>query len=45
MTGALFCHAYDDPDMVAGNGTLGLELPEQVPDGFDTVWSRSAAAG
>ncbi|GAA4599424.1 threonine dehydratase [Actinoplanes octamycinicus] len=25
-TGALFCHAYDDPAMVAGNGTLGLEI-------------------
>jgi threonine dehydratase len=37
VTGALFCHAYDDPDMVAGNGTLGLELLDQVPDGFDTV--------
>jgi threonine dehydratase len=37
VTGALFCHAYDDPDMVAGNGTLGLELLEQLPDGFDTV--------
>ena len=37
VTGALFCHAYDDPDMVAGNGTLGLELIEQFPDGFDTV--------
>ncbi|GGQ78854.1 threonine/serine dehydratase [Couchioplanes azureus] len=36
-TGALFCHAYDDPDMVAGNGTVGLELLEQVPGGFDTV--------
>jgi threonine dehydratase len=36
-TGALFCHAYDDADMVAGNGTLGLELLEQLPDGFDTV--------
>ena len=36
-TGARFCHAYDDPDMVAGNGTLGLELAEQLPDGFDTV--------
>ncbi|MEV6345967.1 serine/threonine dehydratase [Actinoplanes sp. NPDC051851] len=23
---ALFCHAYDDPDMVAGNGTIGLEI-------------------
>ncbi|GAA2689885.1 threonine/serine dehydratase [Actinoplanes palleronii] len=27
-TGALYCHAYDDPDMVAGNGTLGLEISE-----------------
>lgn len=34
-TGALFCHAYDDPDMVAGNGTLGLELLGQAS--FDTV--------
>jgi len=36
-TGALFCHAYDDPHMVAGNGTLGLELLDQIPSGFDTV--------
>lgn len=31
-SGALFCHAYDDPAMVAGNGTIALELSE-----FDTV--------
>jgi threonine dehydratase len=37
VSGALFCHAYDDPDMVAGNGTVGLELREQLPNGFDTV--------
>jgi threonine dehydratase len=37
VTGALFCHAYDDARMVAGNGTLGLELLDQIPDGFDTV--------
>jgi threonine dehydratase len=36
-TGALFCHAYDDPDMVAGNGTVGLELLAQLRGGFDTV--------
>lgn len=36
-TGALFCHAYDDPDMVAGNGTLGLELRDQLAGAFDTV--------
>jgi cysteine synthase len=32
----LFVHAYDDPDIVAGQGTLGVELYEQVPD-VDTV--------
>jgi threonine dehydratase len=37
QTGALYCHAYDDPAMVAGNGTLGLELLDQIPGGFDTV--------
>jgi threonine dehydratase len=34
--GMLFVHAYDDPDIVAGQGTLGLEIYEQVPD-VDTV--------
>ena len=31
-----FIHAFDDPDIVAGQGTLGLELIVQVPD-VDTV--------
>ena len=35
-TGALFCHAYDQPEICAGQGTLGLELAEQLP-GVDTV--------
>jgi len=35
-TGRLFCHAYDQPEVVAGQGTLALELMAQV-DGFDTV--------
>lgn len=26
-----FIHAYDDPDIVAGQGTIGLELQSQVP--------------
>ena len=36
-TGAVFCHAYDDPEMCAGNGTLGLELLEQTGGEVDTV--------
>lgn len=31
-TGAIFLHPFDHPDVVAGQGTLGLELVEQVPD-------------
>jgi threonine dehydratase len=26
-TGAVFCHAYDQPEVVAGQGTVALELP------------------
>jgi threonine dehydratase len=30
--GLAFVHPYDDPHVVAGQGTLGLELLEDVPD-------------
>jgi threonine dehydratase len=30
--GYTFVHAFDDPDVIAGQGTIGLELLEQVPD-------------
>jgi threonine dehydratase len=35
-TGALVMHAYDQPEVVAGQGSIGGELSEQVP-GTDTV--------
>ncbi|MFI6786511.1 threonine/serine dehydratase [Nonomuraea sp. NPDC050383] len=35
-TGALAVHAYDQPEVIAGQGTVGLELAEQVP-GVDTI--------
>ncbi|MFM8687382.1 MAG: pyridoxal-phosphate dependent enzyme, partial [Acidimicrobiaceae bacterium] len=31
-TGMAFCHPYDDVDVVAGQGTLGLELLEDISD-------------
>jgi threonine dehydratase len=34
--GTVFVHAFDDPEIVAGQGTLAHELREQVPD-VDTV--------
>src|SRR5256886_2822841 len=30
--GQLFVHPFDDPRVIAGQGTLGLELLEQLPD-------------
>jgi len=35
-TGMAFCHPFDDVDVVAGQGTLGLELLEDIDD-LDTV--------
>jgi threonine dehydratase len=31
-TGAVLIHPFDHPDIVAGQGTVGLEILEQVPD-------------
>ncbi|NLZ97452.1 MAG: threonine ammonia-lyase, partial [Micrococcus sp.] len=35
-TGATFIHPFDNPQIVAGQGTVGLEIVEQQPD-VDTV--------
>ena len=32
QTGAAFVHAFDDPDVIAGQGTLGLEMLSDLPD-------------
>jgi threonine dehydratase len=37
--GLTFAHPYDDRHMMAGNGTLGLELLEDAPDLTDVVVS------
>jgi threonine dehydratase len=31
-----FVHAYDDPDVIAGQGSIAVETLEQLPD-FDTI--------
>ena len=43
--GLAFVHPFDDPAIVAGQGSLGLELLEDVPDLGQGRRSRSAAAG
>lgn len=36
-SGALPVHAYDQPETLMGQGTLGLELQEQTSSAFDTL--------
>jgi threonine dehydratase len=36
-SGALLCHAYDQPDICSGQGTLGIELLEQTGGQLDTI--------
>lgn len=31
-TGAIFLHPFDDEDVIAGQGTIGLEILEQLPE-------------
>lgn len=32
QTGATFVHAFDDPDVIAGQGTIALEILEEIPE-------------
>jgi threonine dehydratase len=36
-TGATFIHPFEDPVVIAGQGTIGLELAEQVPEAGTVV--------
>jgi threonine dehydratase len=36
-TGAIYVHPFDDPRVVAGQGTVGVEIAEQCQDRIDTV--------
>lgn len=39
VTGAVFIHPFDHPDVIAGQGTVGLEILEQCPDVATVVLS------
>lgn len=44
QTGAVQLHAYDQPEVVAGQGTCAAELSQQVPD-VDTVFVAVGGGG
>jgi threonine dehydratase len=43
-TGAVFIHPFDHPDVIAGQGTVGLEILEQVP-GAKTILVATGGGG
>ncbi len=43
--GLTFIHPYDDPEVIAGQGTIALELLNQRPEGFDAVFVPVGGGG
>ncbi len=44
-TGATFVHPYDDPDVIAGQGTVGMEILRQHPDRIDVIFVPIGGGG
>lgn len=44
-TGAVFIHPFDDPDVIAGQGTVGLEILRQHPDPIEAVFVPIGGGG
>ncbi|ROR34723.1 threonine ammonia-lyase, biosynthetic [Inmirania thermothiophila] len=43
--GAAFIHPYDDPDVIAGQGTIGMEILRQHPGPLDAVFVPVGGGG
>lgn len=43
--GLTFVHPYDDPDVIAGQGTIGLEIADQHPGQIDAVFVPVGGGG
>lgn len=44
-TGATFIHPFDDPDVIAGQGTVGMEILRQHADPIDAVFIPIGGGG
>jgi threonine dehydratase len=44
-TNATFVHPYDDPDVIAGQGTVGMEILRQHPDHIDAIFVPIGGGG
>ncbi|HEX7054722.1 MAG TPA: threonine ammonia-lyase, biosynthetic [Burkholderiales bacterium] len=43
--GMVFVHPYDDPDVIAGQGTIGMEIVRQHPGPIDAVFVPVGGGG
>jgi threonine dehydratase len=43
--GLAFVHPYDDPDVIAGQGTIGMEILRQQPGALDAVFVPVGGGG
>ncbi|MBM6594458.1 threonine ammonia-lyase, biosynthetic [Microvirga sp. BT291] len=43
--GLTFVHPYDDPDVIAGQGTIGMEMLQQHPDPIEAVFVPVGGGG
>jgi threonine dehydratase len=43
--GHFFVHPFDDPDVIAGQGTIGMEILEQMPGNIDAVFVPVGGGG
>jgi len=43
--GYVFIHPFDDPDVIAGQGTIGVEILEQASDDIDAVFIPIGGGG
>ncbi|MCC6196339.1 MAG: threonine ammonia-lyase, biosynthetic [Burkholderiales bacterium] len=44
-SGATFVHPYDDPDVIAGQGTIGMEILRQCPGPLDAIFVAIGGGG
>ncbi|MCF7976226.1 MAG: threonine ammonia-lyase, biosynthetic [Phycisphaerae bacterium] len=44
-TGATLVHPYDDPDVIAGQGTIGMEILRQVPGPLEAIFVPVGGGG
>ncbi len=44
-TGAVFVHPYDDPDVIAGQGTIGMEILRQCQGALEAIFVAVGGGG